>query len=134
MLRLPRLLLPTAGGLLASRVGLATAAARREDRVTATLIPGDGVGPELVASVEEVFKAQGVPMDFEVYFMSEVHSALSAPTETVVESIRRNGLCMKGILTTPSFSASGEADTLNIRQQTRASTCPRHYTYLLGMY
>ena len=50
---------------------------RAEDRVTATLIPGDGVGPELVASVEEVFKAAGVPMDFEVYFMSEVHSALS---------------------------------------------------------
>ena len=118
---------------LAARTLCSSSSPRPEERVTATLIPGDGVGPELVASVEEVFKAQGVPMDFEVYFMSEVHSALSAPTETVVESIRRNGLCMKGILTTPSFSASGEADTLNIRQQTRASTCLRHCTYLLGM-
>ena len=90
---------------------------RAEDRVTATLIPGDGVGPELVASVEEVFKAAGVPMDFEVYFMSEVHSALSAPVTSVVESIRRNGLCLKGILTTPSFSASGERETLNIKMR-----------------
>ena len=90
---------------------------RPEDRVTATLIPGDGVGPELVASVEEVFKAAAVPMDFEVYFMSEVPSALSSPVQSVVDSIARNGICLKGILTTPAFSASGEADTLNIKMR-----------------
>ena len=95
----------------------AALSSRPEDRITATLIPGDGVGPELMASVEAVFKAAGVPMDFEVYFMSEVHSALSTPVSTVVESIRRNRLCLKGILTTPSFSASGESDTLNIRMR-----------------
>jgi len=67
--------------------------------------------------MEEVFKAAGVPMDFEVYFMSEVHSALSAPVSSVVESIRRNGLCLKGILTTPSFSASGDIETLNIKMR-----------------
>ena len=50
----------------------ASSALKPEERVTATMIPGDGVGPELMASVEEVFKAAGVPMDFEVYFMSEV--------------------------------------------------------------
>merc|ERR1719431_1627698 len=90
---------------------------KTHERITATLIPGDGVGPELVASVEEVFKAAAVPVDFEVYFMSEVHSTLSTPVKTVAESIARNGLCLKGILTTPSFSASGEADTLNIRMR-----------------
>ena len=113
-------LVTAAGGLSqSSRVTPAclTTAARPDDRVTATLIPGDGVGPELVASVEEVFRAAGVPMDFEVYFMSEVHSALSAPIPQVVDSIKRNGLCLKGILTTPSFSASGERDTLNIRMR-----------------
>ena len=113
-------LVTASGGLSqTSRVTPAclTTAARPDDRVTATLIPGDGVGPELVASVEEVFRAAGVPMDFEVYFMSEVHSALSAPIPQVVDSIKRNGLCLKGILTTPSFSASGERDTLNIRMR-----------------
>jgi len=88
-----------------------------QDRVTATLIPGDGIGPELVASMEEVFKAAAVPVDFEVYFMSEVHAALSVPVTTVVDSIMKNGVCLKGILTTPSVSASGEADTLNIRMR-----------------
>jgi len=94
-----------------------TVSPSHQERITATLIPGDGVGPELVSSMEEVFKAAAVPMDFEVYFMSEVHSALSTPVKTVAESIARNGLCLKGILTTPSFSASGEADTLNIRMR-----------------
>ena len=95
----------------------AALSSRPEDRITATLIPGDGVGPELMASVEEVFKAARVPMDFEVYFMSEVHSALSTPVSTVVESIRKNRLCLKGVMTTPLWSASGESDTLNIRMR-----------------
>ena len=34
-----------------------------------TLVPGDGVGPEIMGSVQEVFKAAGVPVDFEEYFV-----------------------------------------------------------------
>ena len=94
---------------------LGSSTPRQEERVTATLIPGDGIGPELVASMEEVFRSISVPVDFEVYFMSEVHSALSAPVDQVVESIARTGLCLKGILTTPSVSSTNEPDTLNIR-------------------
>ena len=88
-----------------------------KERVTATLIPGDGVGPELVTAVEQVFKAAGVPVDFEVFFLSEVHSALSVPIETVVESINRNGLCLKGILQTPLYSESDDPETLNMRMR-----------------
>jgi len=116
MLNLSRSLLAGGRRLVCRGAGLSTAS-RPEDRVTATLIPGDGVGPELVSSVEEVFRAAGVPMDFEVYFMSEIHSALSAPIPTVVDSIRRNGLCLKGATQSPEFSASGERDTLNIRMR-----------------
>jgi len=117
MLGLTRSLLSSRTLVGRSLLSARTVASRPEDRVTATLIPGDGVGPELVASVEEVFKAAAVPMDFEVYFMSEVHSALSSPVQSVVDSISRNGICLKGILTTPAFSASGEADTLNIKMR-----------------
>ena len=35
---------------------------------TVTLLPGDGIGPELVHSVKEVFKAAGVPVQFEEIF------------------------------------------------------------------
>ena len=96
--------------------GVVTQAATKE-RVTATLIPGDGVGPELVTAVEQVFKAAGVPVDFEVFFLSEVHAALSVPMEIVVDSINRNGLCLKGILQTPLISESDDPETLNMRMR-----------------
>ena len=36
------------------------------------MIPGDGVGPEIMDSVEEVLASIGAPIDFEVYHLSEV--------------------------------------------------------------
>ena len=38
------------------------------------MIPGDGVGPEIMDSVEEVLNSIGAPIDFEVYHLSEVHN------------------------------------------------------------
>ena len=37
-------------------------------RHVVTMIPGDGVGPELMDSVRSVFSAAGVPVDFEEIF------------------------------------------------------------------
>lgn len=71
----------------------------------------------MVTAVEEVFKAAGVPMDFEVFFLSEVHAAQSAPVATVMESIARNGLCLKGILQTPAYSTSDDPEPLNMRMR-----------------
>ena len=36
------------------------------------MIPGDGVGPDLMYSVQDVIKAAGAPLDFEVLNLSEV--------------------------------------------------------------
>ena len=38
-------------------------------RQTVTLVPGDGVGPEIMSSVKDVFTAAGVPVDFEELFL-----------------------------------------------------------------
>lgn len=89
--------------------------ATKEGRIKCTLIPGDGVGPEMVYSVQEVFKAANVPVDFESFFFSEVNPTLSAPLEDVVSSIARNKICIKGILATPDFSHTGELQTLNMK-------------------
>lgn len=86
-----------------------------EGRTKCTLIPGDGVGPELVYSVQEVFKAAGVPVDFETFFFSEVHHTMSAPLEDVAKSIATNGICLKGILATPDYSHTGELASLNMK-------------------
>lgn len=87
----------------------------QEGKTKCTLIPGDGVGPELVVSVQQVFKAVNVPVEFEPYFLSEVNPTLSAPLEQVSNSIARNRVCLKGILATPDFSHTGELQTLNMK-------------------
>lgn len=68
-------------------------------RPKVTLIPGDGVGTELVGSVQEVFKHVGVPLEFEEIFLSEVHHTRSASIADVVASVHRNnGIALKGAI------------------------------------
>lgn len=86
-----------------------------EGRTKCTIIPGDGVGPELMYTVQEVFKAAGVPVDFEVFFFSEVYQGMSAPLSEVANSIAKNGICLKGALATPDYSHTGELQTLNMK-------------------
>ncbi|XP_064099199.1 isocitrate dehydrogenase [NAD] subunit beta, mitochondrial-like isoform X2 [Macrobrachium nipponense] len=86
-----------------------------EGRTTATLIPGDGVGPELCQVVIDVFQNAGVPVDFEEHYLTELYSKRSETLDEVVESIRRNGICLKGILATPDHSSDGELKTLNMK-------------------
>ena len=44
----------------------------KDGRIPVTMIPGDGVGPELMDSVKEVLTTIGAPIDFETYHLSEV--------------------------------------------------------------
>lgn len=66
-------------------------------------------------SVQEVYKAAGVPVEFETYFFSEVNPVLSAPLRDVSGSIARNKVCLKGVLATPDYSHTGELETLNMK-------------------
>ncbi|KAL4218939.1 Isocitrate dehydrogenase [NAD] subunit beta [Mactra antiquata] len=84
-------------------------------RHVVTLVPGDGVGPEMMGSVQEIFKTAGVPVDFEEYFLSEVQSAQSADYETVLESFRKNGAGLKGIISSPHTFKGTELQTLNMK-------------------
>ncbi len=70
---------------------------------TVTLIPGDGTGPEVTGSVQEVFEALGVDIEWEVAEAGEtVMDEEGTPLpESVLESIRRNKVALKGPLTTP---------------------------------
>ena len=68
-----------------------------------TLIPGDGTGPELVEATRLVLEATGIAFDWEVQQAGEaVLAAEGTPLpERVLESIRRNGIALKGPITTP---------------------------------
>jgi isocitrate dehydrogenase (NAD+) len=68
-----------------------------------TLIPGDGIGPELAAATRRVLDASGVAFDWEVQDAGEgVMAQYGTPLpEHVLESIRRNKVALKGPITTP---------------------------------
>ena len=70
---------------------------------TVTLIPGDGIGPEIVQAVTHIFKAAHVPIRY------EEHNAGAAVLEKegtllpelLLDSIKRNKIALKGPITTP---------------------------------
>jgi isocitrate dehydrogenase (NAD+) len=68
-----------------------------------TFIPGDGVGPELSEATRRVLEATGVEFDWDVQEAgAEVMDKYGTPLpEHVLESIRANGVAIKGPITTP---------------------------------
>ncbi len=68
-----------------------------------TLIPGDGIGPELAEAARRVLDASGVAFEWEVQDAGEgVMAKYGTPLpEHVLESIRRNKIALKGPITTP---------------------------------
>ncbi len=68
-----------------------------------TLIPGDGIGPELAEATCRVLDASGVAFDWEVQQAGEgVMAEHGTPLpEHVLESVRRNRIALKGPITTP---------------------------------
>jgi len=68
-----------------------------------TLIPGDGVGPEVSEATRRVLEATGVQFEWDVQNAGlGVMEKYGTPMpEHVLESIRRNKVAIKGPLTTP---------------------------------
>ena len=68
-----------------------------------TLIPGDGIGPELADAARAVLEATGIGFDWDVQQAGEATIATEGTPlpERVIDSIRRNGVAIKGPITTP---------------------------------
>jgi isocitrate dehydrogenase (NAD+) len=68
-----------------------------------TLIPGDGIGPEITAQTIKVLEATGLRFNWEEELagVAAVDATGTPLPDATVESIRRNGLALKGPLTTP---------------------------------
>ncbi len=68
-----------------------------------TLIPGDGIGPELADATRRVLDASGVKLDWEVVDAGEgVMAKEGTPLpQYVLDSILRNKVAIKGPITTP---------------------------------
>jgi isocitrate dehydrogenase (NAD+) len=70
---------------------------------TITLIPGDGIGPEVSDAARRVVAAAGVDVDWEVQHAGlEVAKLTGTPLpDSVIDSIRRNKVALKGPCGTP---------------------------------
>ncbi len=68
-----------------------------------TLIPGDGIGPEVTEATKRVLEATGVSFNWDVvYAGADVQDEMGTPLPAaVIESIRKNRVAIKGPITTP---------------------------------
>ncbi|MBK5258251.1 MAG: isocitrate dehydrogenase (NAD(+)) [Thermoanaerobaculia bacterium] len=68
-----------------------------------TLLPGDGIGPEVTASVVAIIECAGVNVEWEKYLVgAEAISRFGDPLpQDVLDSILRNKVALKGPVTTP---------------------------------
>ncbi len=82
--------------------------------IEATLIPGDGIGPEVVDAAVRVLDALGAPFawDRQAAGVAAVASAGDPLPPATLDSIRRTRLALKGPLTTP---VGGGFRSVNVR-------------------
>ena len=68
-----------------------------------TLIPGDGIGPELADATVAVLEATGISFDWEIQHAGEATIAAEGTPlpDRVIDSIRRTRVAIKGPITTP---------------------------------
>ncbi|XP_015516288.2 isocitrate dehydrogenase [NAD] subunit gamma, mitochondrial [Neodiprion virginianus] len=85
-------------------------------RHTVTLLPGAGIGPELMGYVKEVFRYAGVPVDFEhvdIDPMSDNNDDL----DYAITTIRRNGVALKGNIETRIMEAGVPSRNVAMRNE-----------------
>ena len=70
---------------------------------TITLLPGDGIGPEVTAATVRVLEAAGARFEWDSHLAgSEALARYGNPLpQDVLDSIERNGVALKGPVTTP---------------------------------
>jgi isocitrate dehydrogenase (NAD+) len=68
-----------------------------------TLLPGDGIGPEVTAAVVQIIECAGVVVEWEKYVVgAEALARMGDPLpQEVLDSIVRNRVALKGPVTTP---------------------------------
>ena len=77
-----------------------------------TLIPGDGVGPEVTAAAVRAVEATGLPVNWETVHMGQAtQDTVGTPLpESALASIRKNRVALKGPVTTPIGSGFRSAN------------------------
>ena len=83
-------------------------------KIPATLIPGDGIGPEIMEAVQLVLDRLGSPFEWDIQLggMAAIKACADPLPAATLDSIRRTHLALKGPLTTP---VGGGFRSVNVR-------------------
>jgi isocitrate dehydrogenase (NAD+) len=105
-----------------------------EAKHQATLMPGDGIGPEVTEAAVRVLAAAGVSIAWDrVEAGGEVVVKYGTPVpESVLQSIRRRGVALKGPITTPVGGGFRSAN-VTLRQDLDLYACVRPVKSLPGV-
>lgn len=70
---------------------------------TITLIPGDGIGPEIVSATVRIIEATGIDVEWETQILGAqaLEKLGSTLPDSAIESMRRNKVALKGPVMTP---------------------------------
>ncbi|KAK4056210.1 NAD-dependent isocitrate dehydrogenase [Microbotryomycetes sp. JL221] len=72
------------------------------DKFNVTLIPGDGIGPEISESVKAIFDRAKVPINWEEVDVTPILvDGVSTIPQDAIDSIKKNTIALKGPLATP---------------------------------
>src|SRR5438067_10410723 len=99
-----------------------------------TLIPGDGVGPELTEATRRVLEATGVAFEWDWQEAgADVMDKYGTPLpEPVLESVRRNKVALKGPITTP-IGTGFRSVNVALRKELNLYACLRPCKYYPGI-
>lgn len=98
-----------------------------------TLLPGDGIGPEVAMAMKKCVDATGVKIDWEEHSVGEfaIKKFGTPLPEEALESVRRNKVAIKGPIVTP-IGKGFRSVNVQLRQALDLFACVRPCKYYEG--
>lgn len=96
--------------------GLDIPSAQYGGRHAVTMLPGGGIGPELMHYIREIFRFVGAPVDFEVIEIDPSTEG-NDDLDYAITSIKRNGVAIKGNIETKSHGLDEVSRNVAIRNE-----------------
>ena len=98
-----------------------------------TLLPGDGIGPEVASAMKKCIEACGVKIDWEEHPVGEfaIKKFGTPLPDLVLESVRRNKVAIKGPIMTP-IAGGFRSVNVQLRQSLDLFACVRPCQLMAG--
>ena len=99
-----------------------------------TLIPGDGIGPEITEATKRVLEATGVKFEWDIGIVGQkAQDKFGTPLpDNILESIKKNKVALKGPVTTP-IGTGFRSVNVALRQNLDLYACLRPCKTYLGV-